>query len=107
MINFVAFTSRHDLENTTFGAPWFAVTDKSAFESNFSSWEPEVQALMDVRISTSSFLFDHWSEAHILTHQCVDKPFQWAIHTVKPMRSFVYGRVALLGDAVSLIVSRI
>lgn len=33
-------------------------------------------------------------------HQCVETPLRWAVHTVKPLGSFVSGRVALLGDAV-------
>ncbi|KAL0565839.1 hypothetical protein V5O48_016176 [Marasmius crinis-equi] len=71
LINFVAFTCRHDLENTKFNGPWVSVTDKSYFASHFSHWEPE----------------------------CVEKPLQWAIHTVRPLRSYVSGRVALMGDA--------
>ena len=58
----------------------------------------EVQALIDVR---SVPLSDRFNEAHSRRHQCVDEPLQWAIHTVKPMESFVSGRVALLGDAAS------
>ena len=33
--------------------------------------------------------------------QCVEKPLRWAIHTIKPLGSFVSGNVAILGDAVS------
>lgn len=76
-INFVAFVMRHDLEGTKFNGPWMSATDVSAFASNFQTWEPEVLMLIS----------------------CVDRPLQWAIHTVKPMKSFVSGRVALLGDA--------
>lgn len=49
MINFVAFSSQHHLENTTFGGPWVSPTSKSEFASIFTHWEPEVQALIDVR----------------------------------------------------------
>ncbi|KAF8961501.1 hypothetical protein BDZ97DRAFT_1664184 [Flammula alnicola] len=77
MINFVAFKSQHDLENTKFNGSWVCPTDKNEFISLFRNWEPEVQALLD----------------------CVDKPLRWAIHTVKPLESFVSGNVALLGDA--------
>ena len=34
--------------------------------------------------------------------QCVDRPLRWAIHTVKPLDSFVNGNVAILGDAVRI-----
>ncbi|KAJ8082777.1 hypothetical protein PM082_008633 [Marasmius tenuissimus] len=77
MVNFVAFTCRHDLEDTKFNGPWVSVADKCQFAGYFSHWEPEVQAMLD----------------------CVEKPLQWAVHTVRPLRSFVSGRTALLGDA--------
>ncbi|KAJ7736563.1 hypothetical protein DFH07DRAFT_99322 [Mycena maculata] len=77
MINFVAFDCRHDLENTPFNGPWVGPGDKSHFAQIFAHWEPEVQALL----------------------HCVEKPLQWAVHTVKPLRSFVSGRTVLIGDA--------
>ncbi|PPQ94686.1 hypothetical protein CVT25_009541 [Psilocybe cyanescens] len=77
MINFVAFKSQHDMEGTKFNGPWVCVTDKAEFSSWFRDWEPEVQALVD----------------------CVDKPLRWAIHTVKPLGSYVSGNAAILGDA--------
>lgn len=49
MINFVAFISQHHLENTTFGGPWVSPSNKTEFASIFNHWEPEVQALIDVR----------------------------------------------------------
>ena len=33
----------------------------------------------------------------------MDKPLRWAIHTVKPLNSFVSGNVAILGDAVRVV----
>ncbi|KAJ7135676.1 hypothetical protein C8R44DRAFT_696002 [Mycena epipterygia] len=77
MINFVAFSCRHDLENTPFEGPWVGPGDKSRFAGIFAHWEPDVQALL----------------------HCVDKPLQWAVHTVKPLRSLVSGRTVLIGDA--------
>ncbi|KAF8159235.1 salicylate hydroxylase [Crassisporium funariophilum] len=76
-INFVAFKARHDLEDTKFNGPWVGPTDKSEFLNMFRNWEPEVQALLD----------------------CVERPLRWAIHTVKPLNSFVSGNVVILGDA--------
>jgi len=54
-----------------------SIAEPEAFASVFAHWEPEVQALIT----------------------CVEKPMQWAIHTVRPLPSYVSGRVALLGDA--------
>ncbi|KAJ7115024.1 hypothetical protein C8R44DRAFT_676103 [Mycena epipterygia] len=76
-INFVAFSCRHDLENTPFEGPWVGPGDKSRFAGIFAHWEPDVQALL----------------------HCVDKSLQWAVHTVKPLRSLVSGRRVLIGDA--------
>ncbi|KAF8888107.1 salicylate hydroxylase [Infundibulicybe gibba] len=77
MINFVAFLSRHNLENTKFNGPWVSTVEKSDFVHLFANWEPEVQELM----------------------ACVERPLKWAIHTVRPLPSFVSGGVALVGDA--------
>ncbi|KAJ6614102.1 hypothetical protein B0H10DRAFT_175574 [Mycena sp. CBHHK59/15] len=77
MINFVAFSIRTDLEGTPFDGPWMGPGNTAQFAGIFAHWEPEVQALL----------------------HCVEKPLQWAVHTVKPLRSFVSGRVVLIGDA--------
>lgn len=49
MINFVAFKSQHDLENSKHDGPWVCSSEKSEFMTIFRGWEPEVQALLDVR----------------------------------------------------------
>jgi len=77
MINFVAFVCRHDLEGTKFDGPWVGPSDTSQFAGMFAHWEPEVQALIN----------------------CVDRTLRWAVHTVKPLRSFVSGNTVLIGDA--------
>lgn len=35
------------------------------------------------------------------TEQCIERPTRWATHHLNPLPSYVSGRVALLGDAVS------
>jgi salicylate hydroxylase len=77
LINLVAFHTRHDLENTAFNGPWVSDCDKEEMVSRFSQWEPEVEVLLS----------------------CADKMTRWAVHTVKPLRDFTSGRVALIGDA--------
>ncbi|KAG5644252.1 hypothetical protein DXG03_008790 [Asterophora parasitica] len=79
-INFVAFIAQPDLEDTPFDGPWVSATDSDEFGGLFSHWEPEVQDL--------------------IANQSVDRPLRWAVHTVKPLSSFISGRVALIGDAV-------
>lgn len=57
-INFVAFTLRHDLENTRYDGPWVGPGDKAQFAALFADWEPEVQALLHVsRVGSAGFGF--------------------------------------------------
>ncbi|KAG2012183.1 salicylate hydroxylase [Coprinopsis cinerea AmutBmut pab1-1] len=79
MVNFVAFKAQHDLEDTKFNGPWVCPSDRAEVAGMYQTWEPEVQALFD----------------------CIERPLRWAIHTVRPLKSFVHDRVALIGDAVS------
>ena len=50
MINFVAFSSRHHLENTHFHGPWTSMTETSELAGIFSDWESDVQVLIEVAI---------------------------------------------------------
>ncbi|TEB28869.1 salicylate hydroxylase [Coprinellus micaceus] len=77
LINFVAFTARHDLEGTKFNGPWVSPVDSSEVTEMYRSWEPEVKALMD----------------------CIERPLRWAINTVRPLSTYVHGKVAIIGDA--------
>ncbi|TFK64958.1 FAD/NAD(P)-binding domain-containing protein [Pluteus cervinus] len=77
LINFAAFTARHDLENSKFDGPWMCPVNKSEFAPYFEHWEPDVQELFEV----------------------VDTALRWAVHVTRPLPSFVSRNVALLGDA--------
>ena len=48
MVNFVAFKSQHDLENSKYNGAWVCCTEKSELINIFRGWEPEVQALINV-----------------------------------------------------------
>ena len=48
MVNFVAFKTQHDLENSKFNGPWVCPGEKSEFLNIFKDWEPEVQDLLEV-----------------------------------------------------------
>ena len=50
-MNFVAFKAQHDMEGTKFNGAWVCKTDRSECLGMFKNWEPEVQALLDVRSS--------------------------------------------------------
>jgi salicylate hydroxylase len=67
----------------------------------YANWEPEVESLLNVPlISSHSSLF--YIEA---LFQCITHPTRWAIHQLKCLPNYVNGRVALLGDAVSIDLS--
>lgn len=53
LVNFVAFVSRHHLENTNFNGPWMSTVEPAVFSSLFAHWEPDVQAL--IAVSTALF----------------------------------------------------
>jgi salicylate hydroxylase len=99
IINVAGFHTRPGRENTSFAGPWIRRTERDELLNAYSRWEPEVQVLLEV--NTMHFT------CHVSTliffpppHQCIEKPSQWAVHTSKPLNSYVSGRVVLLGDAV-------
>ncbi|KDQ26320.1 hypothetical protein PLEOSDRAFT_1077335 [Pleurotus ostreatus PC15] len=77
LINFGAFVMRHDLENTEYDGPWVEKSSKDDILGRFAAWEQEAKDLID----------------------CIDTLSKWAIHCVRPIPTYVGGRVALLGDA--------
>ncbi|KAL0948100.1 hypothetical protein HGRIS_010717 [Hohenbuehelia grisea] len=77
LVNVVAFCSDRSLEGTTYKGPWVNDTPTNEFASNYASWEEEVRVLVEN----------------------VENPTAWAIHALKPLKTYVSRRVALLGDA--------
>ena len=53
LVNFAAFTARYDRENTALDGPAVVDVPRDAFLQDFAGWEPEVQALLDVRLLRS------------------------------------------------------
>ena len=56
LVNIAAFTSRYDLEDTPLDGPSVVDVPREEFLQDFARWEPEVQALLDVRPPCSSVL---------------------------------------------------
>ncbi|KDR80370.1 hypothetical protein GALMADRAFT_136860 [Galerina marginata CBS 339.88] len=77
LINAVAFLTDLNKENTYLDGPAVTEDTTDKFTSQFADWEEEPQILLK-----------HMS-----------KPSRWAIQTVKPLDSYVSGRVILMGDA--------
>ncbi|KAG5351984.1 hypothetical protein C0989_004278 [Termitomyces sp. Mn162] len=77
LINIGAFHANEKLAGTTFDGPWVEYVEKDQLLASHAHWEPELRAIL----------------------QCIDKPSRWAVHASKPLRTWTYGRVALLGDA--------
>ncbi|KII86083.1 hypothetical protein PLICRDRAFT_165768 [Plicaturopsis crispa FD-325 SS-3] len=82
-INIAAFRTQHDLKDTTFAGPWVTDVSGDEFQACYPGWEWEVQQLLQARMAGP----------------CVDGGMRWAIHQIKPLKSFVSERAALLGDA--------
>ncbi|KAF8843489.1 FAD/NAD(P)-binding domain-containing protein [Paxillus ammoniavirescens] len=86
-INFAGFTICADLFRTLYEAdtsgrkrfegPWVGELTKEELCKPFQGFEDEVKPLLE----------------------CIDKGNLWAVHTVKHLPTYSYGRVALLGDA--------
>ncbi|KAL1661016.1 hypothetical protein GGG16DRAFT_66390 [Schizophyllum commune] len=81
-LNVIFFTFDPAQERGVHPGEWMRKAAKAEFAGAFKRWEPEVQAMLD----------------------CVDGALRWAVHTTKPpgLPTFVHGRTALLGDAVSI-----
>ena len=48
MVNFVAFKTQYDLENSKYNGAWVSFSEKSELIKIFRGWESEVQTLVDV-----------------------------------------------------------
>ncbi|KAF8229500.1 FAD/NAD(P)-binding domain-containing protein [Tricholoma matsutake] len=77
LINVGAFHAREELAGTPFPGAWVENVEKDDLLAVHSHWEPELQAIL----------------------QCVNKPSRWAIHAARPLPSWVFRNVALLGDS--------
>ncbi|KAL0577537.1 hypothetical protein V5O48_004435 [Marasmius crinis-equi] len=79
MMNLVVFGFDSKSSGSIYPKLWSETVDASEVYkvASFENWEPEAQA---------------WLE-------CIHNPTKWAIHTVKPLPTFISHNVALLGDA--------
>lgn len=102
LVNFAAFRAKYDLEHTTLEGPAVQHVSRDEFAQDFDGWEPEAQALIEVRRVGRSLVLVSFELIHKYL-QCVPTASRWAVHTVLPLQSFVAesGQAVLLGDAVS------
>ncbi|KAI0643646.1 FAD/NAD-P-binding domain-containing protein [Trametes meyenii] len=77
VLNLAAIVMYPGQEGTIYEGPWTADVSKEEVLQNYIGWEPEVEHAMKAVSS--------WSK--------------WAINVVKPLPTFVDGRVALVADA--------
>ncbi|TBU59381.1 hypothetical protein BD310DRAFT_1010505 [Dichomitus squalens] len=77
-LNFVGFVTIPDGEGTVYPHKWVRDAKKEDILSAYSGWEPEVDQMLS----------------------CVEKPTIWAIHVMEDLPFSVYGKVAIIGDAV-------
>lgn len=95
LINIGAFRAQYQNQNQKIDHAWVQDLPCEMLMNDFAGWEPEVLHLLQVNILSSRL----WIV--LIFSQCVQKATRWAVHTTVPLRTFVFGRVALLGDAVS------
>lgn len=67
--------------------------------ADFHGWESHVTSLLSVSAVLVHTRAPDYDSSHFL--QLISRPTRWVIHTVDGLPTFVSGRVALLGDAVS------
>ncbi|KAF4588988.1 hypothetical protein EYR40_010544 [Pleurotus pulmonarius] len=72
-INVVAYCSDQHTEGTVYDRPWKVAVTKDELRHEYETWEHEVA--------------------------CIDAPTKWAIHSLRPLPTYVSSRVALIGDA--------
>uniref|UniRef100_A0A0W0FUL0 Putative salicylate hydroxylase n=1 Tax=Moniliophthora roreri TaxID=221103 RepID=A0A0W0FUL0_MONRR len=79
MINLVVFNLKKELQGSIYPGHWSENVGLNEVYSltSFEKWEPEARAWLKL----------------------IQNPTKWAIHTVKPLSSYVFENVALLGDA--------
>ncbi|KAJ6596645.1 FAD/NAD(P)-binding domain-containing protein [Mycena sp. CBHHK59/15] len=77
IVNFVAFASDQQKQDTEYGTEWVSKCSKHEVLDCFSGWEPEVSQLLER----------------------IENPTKWGIHDLHPLPFFVADKVVLLGDA--------
>ncbi|KAF8996101.1 salicylate 1-monooxygenase [Cyathus striatus] len=82
MVNIAASYVRPHLAYTEYPGPWVTSVELTEWLSAFDGWEPQVHA---------------W-----LRH--IEKPTKWAVHTVRPLPTFVSDGAVLVGDAAHAMV---
>jgi salicylate hydroxylase len=75
--------------------------DHAELSDQFQDFEPEVQALLKVRISHNSSDPSWNGNSTLANLKCIDKSSRWAIYDLEPLAFWSKGRVTLLGDAAS------
>ncbi|TCD65215.1 hypothetical protein EIP91_002962 [Steccherinum ochraceum] len=81
-INVAAIVAKHNLFGSTFSDRWSATVDRDEVAEHFNDWEKESRVLVELMKS----------------------PTRWAVNVVPNLPTYVYGRVALLGDAAHAMV---
>ncbi|TFK94532.1 FAD/NAD(P)-binding domain-containing protein [Polyporus arcularius HHB13444] len=76
-VNIAAFVRTPGGEGTTYEGPWVTECTGPEVAEKFEGWSSGIQDLL----------------------KAMDKPLDWAVHTVRELPTNVSGRVALIGDA--------
>ena len=99
LVNVAAFVGNPSMENTPYSeAPSSASCTQEEIFTAYAGWEPEVQALLQVRIIWCDRC--HMSYDLCFSTQCLSQPKKWPIGDLIPLDSYASDRIFVGGDAV-------
>ena len=99
LINMAAPVVRPDQFGTKHDGPMTGECSPQKLLKEFEGWEDDVQALLQVRC----LLVYTESDTHSFD-QCVDKALFWVVNELKGLPISTFERVALVGDAVCMLL---
>lgn len=97
MINCGALVSYPEQNNTLHDEPWVSPVSQEQLKAEYATWSKYVRVMTDVGRFSLFALFCLNSRVQLLP-----TPSRWVINSVVNLPTYVSGRVALIGDAVSL-----
>ena len=97
LINVVAFVTLPDSSGKRFEGKWVRDVPVDEVREAYKGWEADVQNVLQVRLH-------YGTRSHnSLYRQCIETASAWAVHIVYGAPRCAVGRMAILGDAVSLL----
>ncbi|KAI0029664.1 FAD/NAD(P)-binding domain-containing protein [Vararia minispora EC-137] len=77
VVNVITMASSPQKEGESYGEPWVTDCSREELLDCYAGWEDEVVELLSY----------------------IERPTKWGLHSIKPLPTYVHGRVVLVGDA--------